>query len=569
MLPAEIYSGTKSYGEIEIFNRLKKDPATADWIVLHSLDIAEHRSQIAGEVDFVVIVPNKGVLCIEVKATNNIRRENGTWFYGKDPKGDPRGPFKQASEGMHSLRKKVIERNASLSRIVFWSGVIFPYVKFEEKSPEWHDWQVVDRARFTGHSLSYNLIAILENARAYLSASIGTRWFDSGAQEPTIEQCKLIADILRPSFEFFESPSSRTSRLTDELKKYTEEQFEALDTMNLNPRVIFQGPAGTGKTLLAIEAARRSASSGRKTLFVCFNRLLGAWIKKEMANSSNIIAGTLHSYMLSLAGIPAPDVPKSEFWDEYLPTIASEQLIEKGIPYQFDQLIVDETQDLLLPSYLEFLDLSLVGGMASGNWTFFGDFEKQAIYENSDNISKILTKRFSNIPRYSLRTNCRNSPRIAELVHLLGGLIPPYSKIRRPDNQTEPKFLTYSNLQSQTEHLTNLLSQLVNRERFSLHEIVILSSRADQDSVVNNLPAEWQEKLSSMKSSTHSNKIQFGTIHSYKGMESAVVILTDIEDVLSVSAQSLFYIGITRALDKLYILANKKVNQDISKVLLG
>jgi len=56
MYPSHIDSSTKSPGEIEIFNRLKNDPGTDGWVVLHSLDIAEHQSQISGELDFVLSV---------------------------------------------------------------------------------------------------------------------------------------------------------------------------------------------------------------------------------------------------------------------------------------------------------------------------------------------------------------------------------------------------------------------------------------------------------------------------------------------------------------------------------
>ena len=45
----------------------------------------------------------------------------------------------------------------------------------------------------------------------------------------------------------------------------------------------------------------------------------------------------------------------------------------------FDELIIDETQDVMRPSYLVFLALSLRGGLASGRWRLFGDFEKQNI----------------------------------------------------------------------------------------------------------------------------------------------------------------------------------------------
>jgi superfamily I DNA/RNA helicase len=51
-------------------------------------------------------------------------------------------------------------------------------------------------------------------------------------------------------------------------------------------------------------------------------------------------------------------------------------------------------------------------------------------------------------------------------------------------------------------------------------------------------------------------------------MESSIVVLTDIDNVTSADAQSLFYVGITRALDKLYILISKKVNQEMSRILI-
>ncbi|MDY6994487.1 MAG: NERD domain-containing protein, partial [Pseudomonadota bacterium] len=65
MYPPSISAGTKSPGEIDIFEKMKYDPLTTDWVVLHSLDIAEHKRQIEGEADFVIIIPNKGVLCLE------------------------------------------------------------------------------------------------------------------------------------------------------------------------------------------------------------------------------------------------------------------------------------------------------------------------------------------------------------------------------------------------------------------------------------------------------------------------------------------------------------------------
>lgn len=46
-------------------------------------------------------------------------------------------------------------------------------------------------------------------------------------------------------------------------------------------------------------------------------------------------------------------------------------------------------------------------------------------------------------------------------------------------------------------------------------------------------------------------------------MEAPVVVLTDIEEVQGSSAESLFYTGLTRATDRLIVLADKTVANDV------
>ncbi len=140
MIPPAVYTGCPSPGERELFERLKADPHTAGWIVLHSLDIAEHRRQISGEIDFLILVPRMGVLVLEVKAHRQIRCENGQWYYGTGQAPELKSPFRQAAEGMHSIRVKLKELRPELSCVLFWSAVLFPYVRFSTESAEWHPW---------------------------------------------------------------------------------------------------------------------------------------------------------------------------------------------------------------------------------------------------------------------------------------------------------------------------------------------------------------------------------------------------------------------------------------------
>ena len=107
------------------------------------------------------------MLVIEVKGCHRLRRERGLWFYGRDPDGDPRGPFKQASEAMHSLRDRLARQRTHLHGVLFQSAVCFPFIDFTDVSEEWHGWQVIDHARLQQRPLTDWVAAALHaGARA-------------------------------------------------------------------------------------------------------------------------------------------------------------------------------------------------------------------------------------------------------------------------------------------------------------------------------------------------------------------------------------------------------------------
>jgi len=571
MIPAQIYAGNPSPGEKEIFRRLADDPGTEEWIVLHSLDIAEHIKRVAGEADFVIIVPGKGVLCLEVKATSTIRREEGLWYYGSSPKSDKRGPFKQASEAMHSIRKRLLKKDRTLASITFWSAVIFPYLEFGISSGEWHHWQVIDSRGFRRKPTSLLVLEVLEEARKFLGEK-GAFWFDESFGEPTKIQCDQIAKLLRPDFEVYEPPRKKIKRLEQEVKQYTEEQFIALDAMATNPRVVFSGPAGTGKTVLAIEAVRRSHAAGNRVLFLCYNRLLGHHLESETsAIQPEVTVRTIHRHMLAVTNTSLHEEMLSDlFWQEDLPYRAIDSLLSDTTGYYlYDEIIVDEAQDLLRNNYLDFLDLSLKGGLSAGKWKFFGDFEKQAIYGSNVEISigEAISTRLSHAPQYTLRVNCRNTPRIATLVHLLGDLKPEYSKILRPDDGVEPEVIYYTNKEDQIQRLLQT-TQKLKENGFTNSEIAVLSVKAPDKAITSMATAHSIGVKFTNFENAAKNQIRSGTIHAFKGMESPAIIVTDVETIRGDQAACLFYIAMTRSLHRLYILAHNNVKHDILEMIL-
>lgn len=101
------YCITESPGEKKLFTYLNESPKTEGWVVLHSLHIARHISKTKGEADFVVLIPNLGIVIIEVKAHQEIRVKQGSWFFGRDNV-PHESPFKQGETAMYSIRKHLV-----------------------------------------------------------------------------------------------------------------------------------------------------------------------------------------------------------------------------------------------------------------------------------------------------------------------------------------------------------------------------------------------------------------------------------------------------------------------------
>ena len=558
-------------GEREIAIKLADDPKAEDWIVLHSLDVSKHTSQVTGECDFVIIIPGKGVLCLEVKGCRSLKVEQGLWYYGTNPKGDKRGPFKQAAGNMHSIRNYLTNLNFDIGKVAFWSAVIFPFIPFKKKSLEWNEWQVIDSDSFNSRPASQLFSNVLYQAQQLLKKKTGMNWFDPAFNGPDIELCNVIKDLLRPEFEYYQSPSYRRKKLSENLKKYTSEQFLALDAMESNPRVIFNGPAGTGKTLLAIETVRRSVLGGKKTLFLCFNKNISHWIKNQFGqrDTENVTISTLHALMLKISGLEVESNLSSDFWVKILPEAATGKLLDadENDVEVYDFLVLDEAQDVLREEYLDFVDLLLKGGLSEGDWKIFGDFDNQHIYSASDmKLVDLRTSRCQGVPLYTLGINCRNTPRIAEYAHLLGGLDPEYKSILRPDDKVKPELKFYDNDDEQADILGKLLDRFRTKDKYKNDEIVILSP-VSSVCCSKKLKSPWDKRIAVYSPEKWHNKICYCTVHAFKGLEAPVVIVTDMDRIQHIESVNLLYISITRALSKLVILINNSAREDLKQML--
>lgn len=571
MIPSVISPEVKSNAERRIFKWFEKAPGTDKWIVLHSLGIATHNKVIYGETDFLVIAPKLGIFAIEVKG-GRVRRENGIWYftnrYGKTNK-KSRGPFEQARDGIFSIvdaiKKRADADHRHLGNILFGYGVMFPDIEFEAGGVEEEQWQVFDSR--DGDNVRQFIKRLSDGAWNKWESHYGEM---SDDKLPDFADVKYIASILRGDFDFAVSMSTQLRNANEALISLTKEQYRCLDQLDDNPRCLIHGPAGTGKTLLAVEEVKRSVSRGERVGLFCFNANLADWLEacfKDLPESLRPeYIGTIHKYMTKIAkdagfSLQYPHNPEKvqSYYQTELPELATLAMLEKGL--QFDKIVVDEAQDLITEAYLEFFDASLERGLSRGHWTFFGDFSMQAIYTNGISGDKMIDtlEQITSFIRFKLTINCRNTRPICKEIETVTGFMAPSDLWTRVDGPPV-QYITWSSMDDQCKRLKTLLDQLANAH-IEPEDITILSPKKREDSVVSLLEG-YTIKDFKIPSGTD---ITFCTIQAFKGLENRIIILTDIE---SFSSEKLMYVGLSRACTGLYVLESESAKVEYDDLLI-
>jgi hypothetical protein len=543
--------GSAPPGEQAVYRGLASAAGTDDWIALHSLAIANHVRQVEGEADFVVVVPDHGVLVIEVKSHRSVQfRDDGRWRLGTQPP-TSRSPFQQASEAKHSIREYLERRGVDLTAVPLLHCVWFTHVRARTMlpdSPSWHDWELLDQSDLPAPAAA--VLRVLSAGTEHLATKLARfRYQQLG---PTAVTAQRIAKLLRPRFELATTSGDMRRYRTAELSAFIEEQYDALDAMQDNQQVLFTGPAGSGKTFLAVEAARRDATDGRTGRLLCFNQYLGKHLRTLMQGISGVSTSTFHQELVRLTGLRPPPGAGQGFWDCELPERALEVLLA-GHEEPGDFLVVDELQDLAREPYLDVLDLMVKDGLNSGRILLFGDFERQAIFESGDGRAAVRA-RCPDLSSYRLQVNCRNLPRIGTVVNTFSKLEPGYRRYRRHDDGIDPQFMTYERGTDQSPVLLDAV-RMLREEGFDLDETMVLSPLRE-GSTVQLIADGWlRQILQPTDGGTPvPGKLRYSTIHAFKGLEAPAVVLTDLDANVTPNFESLVYIGMSRATDRLVVI---------------
>jgi len=490
-------------------------------------------SEMVGEADVVVFHPQYGVVIFEVKA-GEIEVINGVWYYasGLIMK---QSPFNQARRNRYALVEKLKQRlGDAVDDLTITHAAWFPDVVWNIPLPG-------AEAPSRAFLFDRNSFA---NVESYL-----TKLFNEAKSQHTAwskQQQQTLKELLAPDCRLLIPLVAQLDDTVDALQKATDQQMAVFRMLRTQPRLLIEGGAGSGKTILACMLAREHAALGKSVLLTCYNKQLALHLGACLKDVPNIRVLNFHELVkqtIESAGLPYIVPEGRNEAAQFFKEGAAEELLNATelSDIRFDTIIVDEAADF---GSTWWLGLEALGNTGF-SWYCFYD-RKQSIYQKESEWHPPFTGH-----PMTLDINLRNPKSIGEFAFKAGGL--NQNMDFAIESKASPEMMYSEDYTMMANQLRDLLKELIQKESIPPERITILAPHRH-----TNEESKWIIGLNQVKFSNHvgmieTGKVRLGTIQGFKGLESDVVIIVGITQ-RTFENRELLYVGASRARAKLYLL---------------
>lgn len=310
-----------------------RDQLPDDAVLWSNLSLSDRKGD--SEADLVVLWPGIGVATLEVKGGHITRADDGSWVQvHQDGRRSSVDPVRQAKRTRYALRD-FIRQHSSLRDLRMTHLVAFPFTVIDDHfaAPECPRWMILD-------STDVSALA----AHKVESALRGVEGAAAADHAHVDEIIRCLTARPGPQRELLGVLAEREHAV----ERLTSQQSGILHQLRSNPRILVRGGAGTGKSFLAVEQARRLSREGQRVAFVCYSRGLASFVRRRFnslpPNDRPAYVGTFHNLGVQWGAKPLEGVGP-EYWESELPIemlAFAAYLTESD---RFDAIVVDEAQD--------------------------------------------------------------------------------------------------------------------------------------------------------------------------------------------------------------------------------
>ena len=515
-----------------------------NWIVFHGLvwrAVDKKDGEDRGEIDTIVFHPDLGLLFIEIKS-EGVVCENGVWYHESTTNGSRKRmnkpPFIQTRSNFYGIKDKLAGTslgNDILEDTACTYTLWFPDITWTAPLPP--------DAPNNSFILDFRNLKNTANAlRSILTQSC------PGAKPWSKQQIGLLIKTLCPDINLVPALGTKLIELREKLISLTASQVKTLMSLRQQKRLIVEGCAGSGKTLLAVQLAREHSGAGKKVLFTCYNKNLAEFLSAEFVGTPSVDVMNYHHLVEVMCvkysipfKVPQDNEARKTFFLDTCPLLleqAAQSLVDK-----YDTIIVDEAYDF---KSLWWLSLESLGKADNSYYVFYD--KSQNIFAAGDEWSPPF-----DAEPILLDTNVRNTKPVGEFARKLGKI--EGSAFYRVEAGPEPTIKTYKEVSEIAPLLKSTIKGLIKDGKVSPEEIVVLSPyKYTSDHLRITDLVEKDGIFTASLQNNGSGKVRIGTIQAFKGLEADVIILCGLDGHLPACSPANLYVGATRARAMLVVI---------------